>query len=210
MTHIDLNSRLKRGMAQKMFLLNAYKKKTDWTFIVKGTTNDYELHINPELFNCNCPDYSQRGRICKHLYFVIGRIAQHTELLTKLETEIETGSRESKLTPDELTLLSNKLVERLTQRLLDYGKETESIPIPNNVIDDDCPICYEPLNTGTLTQCGEGTGQSICKNYFHNECITEWLSAHHSCPMCRSVWNNTVDDKFDPFDKLDKIELLFS
>ena len=97
----QLNTRSKRAMAQKMFLLNAFKCKDEWKFIVKGTTNDYELLIDDKLISCSCPDFSQRGKICKHLYFIIGKIAQNTNLLTKLETEIEQGSRESKLTREE-------------------------------------------------------------------------------------------------------------
>lgn len=204
----QLNTRSKRAMAQKMFLLNAFKRKDEWRFIVKGTTDDYELYIDDKLISCTCPDFSQRGKICKHLYFIIGKIAQNVELLNKLETEIEKGSRESKLTREEYDTLSNNLVQRLTQRLSEYGKEPETGPqIPNNVLEDDCSICYDPLSQGKLLQCCDGKEGYTCKNYFHTDCINDWLKRTSSCPMCRRTWNTTTTEKFDPFDKLDVINL---
>lgn len=203
------NTRKKRAMGQKMFLLNVLRNKDEWKFIVKGTTNDYDLLIDKSLISCSCPDFSQRGRICKHIYFIIGKIAQNGDLLSKLENEIENGSRESKLSDEEFNTLSNNLVQRLTQRLMDYGsKEEETDTIPNNVKEDDCPICYEPLNVGKLIQCCDGMEGHTCRNYFHNECINEWVVKAHSCPMCRRQWSlGTTNEKFDPFDKLDKIDI---
>jgi hypothetical protein len=49
--------------------------------------------------------------------------------------------------------------------------------------DDDCPICFESLNTGQIC-----TNQ--CGHKFHCECIQEWMDMPgpaKTCPLCRSV-----------------------
>ena len=202
-----------RGLKQKMFLLGANKKdsqENNWNFKVKGTTNDYNIDINSTEINCSCPDFQTRGRICKHLYFIIGRIAQCEDMLVTLESDIEKGDRGSFLNETELNLLSCQLMIRLIQRLskLDTQKRSDN---PQVNMDEDCTICYEELKIGELVECRHGNEPS-CHNYFHKDCIQNWLEQGSGCPLCRRIWvsfdnNNDNNIEYDPLDKLNNNEI---
>lgn len=193
------NSRLKRGMKQKMYLLSAKyeQNNNNWNFQVKGTTNDYNLRINKEEMSCTCPDFTGRGRICKHLYFIVGRIGQNEDLIYQLEEDIEKGNRGSILSEDELKILSDNLSERLIQRITQINKKPNNEIV--NTLNDDCSICFESLKNCSISQC-----VLVCKNYFHEECIDTWLNINTTCPLCRGKWTLKLENntEYDPLDKL--------
>jgi len=44
---------------------------------------------------------------------------------------------------------------------------------------EDCPICYETLNTNTPLKCG---------HWAHNKCVKKWSLIYHKhilCPICK-------------------------
>ena len=47
-------------------------------------------------------------------------------------------------------------------------------------MDDECPICMEPL-TGTLATLG------CCHKVLHIECLIKCMKQKLSCPMCRTA-----------------------
>ena len=47
-------------------------------------------------------------------------------------------------------------------------------------VDDDCPICYNPLKLHTIVK-------TNCGHAFHKECIDRWLERVEQCPLCRTV-----------------------
>ena len=50
---------------------------------------------------------------------------------------------------------------------------------------EDCPICYEAVNTST------GYCTLSCKHSFHISCLTKWSNETPSCPMCRHSLGTT-------------------
>eukprot|EP00980_Cylindrotheca_fusiformis_P017462 scaffold5452_cov71-Cylindrotheca_fusiformis.AAC.1 len=46
----------------------------------------------------------------------------------------------------------------------------------------ECPICLEPYRPGD-TICVSKSPH--CEHIFHRECISEWISEHNLCPLCR-------------------------
>jgi len=50
---------------------------------------------------------------------------------------------------------------------------------------DDCPICYEPVNTST------GHCTLACKHSYHIACLTRWSNQEPTCPLCRRELNET-------------------
>lgn len=44
--------------------------------------------------------------------------------------------------------------------------------------DISCPICLESVDSNSTTL--------SCSHTFHDECISKWLSQHHTCPICRT------------------------
>ena len=47
----------------------------------------------------------------------------------------------------------------------------------NQSLNEDCPICLEPLNMNVI--------KTNCNHYFHKECIIQSLLIKKDCPMCR-------------------------
>lgn len=51
----------------------------------------------------------------------------------------------------------------------------------NNVIDNECIICYEKMEYGII--------RTPCNHYFHTECLNKWLESNKrdnkNCPICR-------------------------
>ena len=202
-------TRKQRGLKQRMFLLEVDNLDTNkWSFLVKGTTNNYHLSINSEEINCSCPDFSQRGRICKHLYFIIGRIGQCEDIINTLETDIEKGQRGSVLTEAELNTVHNSLVSRLSQRIFakinnknDNNDETRKLEV-----DGDCSICYESLSEGDIMKCRDGNAPH-CNGYFHTICINDWLKHNPSCPHCRRGWAKMAEPDHDPLDQMTTVKI---
>lgn len=44
---------------------------------------------------------------------------------------------------------------------------------------DNCPICFKPLASRTYVR------RLPCGHNLHGECVSAWLSKHHTCPVCR-------------------------
>lgn len=217
------SNRLERGLNQRMFLLEVSRimdipedevisDNFIWKFRVQGTTSTYLLNISSSNFSCSCPDFHERGRICKHMYFIIGRIGQCNNLLETLETQIENGNRGSRLTDEELSILTYALTNRLQERLgLIKEKKKETPEETKVIIDDDCTICYETLGEDAV-ECRDGEGNH-CAYYFHRECIDSWLKTSKSCPLCRRSWNKNTgndinDPNFDPMEYLNNKKIL--
>jgi hypothetical protein len=164
------SSRMKRALGQPMFLLSAEYSHTDeWNFVVQGYSGtDYNVILTPSKMECSCPDFQQRNKLCKHLYFIIGRVGKERGLLEKLNetTNIFTIKPE----------FTNILTKRLTKS--DCDNKTEDT---KNC--EDCSVCFEPmLNRQLVSNC------CTCKNKFHKSCINRWLRAKNNCPLCRSHW----------------------
>jgi hypothetical protein len=64
------------------------------------------------------------------------------------------------------------------------------VPLPTGgtmrrEIDDVCAICLERFLQAqrvVFLPCSPAL-----LHYFHDECIAQWLTAHHSCPLCRTI-----------------------
>ena len=49
-----------------------------------------------------------------------------------------------------------------------------------------CTICMETLDS--CTPATEHDGRRVrCGHGYHENCITQWLSLHNSCPLCRAI-----------------------
>ena len=66
---------------------------------------------------------------------------------------------------------------------IEIGNENDLEIQQNAVIDQNCPVCLEPLQTGESVSWSKYLPN--CKHTFHTECINTWLERHSDCPCCR-------------------------
>lgn len=180
-----MGDRLTRGLTQRMFLLSIQQTGQDWQFGVEGYSGtNYKVTISQSLVNCSCPDFYIRHKLCKHIFFIIGRIANQIGL-----TEQLVKSKSLSLTPDQYQKLRDGVKQKLSQRMEGGNAKPSSTDESTKIndTDDNCPICFEPLKGETMVQC-----VTTCKNYFHKVCMNIWLKKNQSCPLCRSNWSPKV------------------
>ena len=81
----DIKNRIYRAMNQKIFLLKANFKDDNWTFYVQGTSfNVYEIFFSKTKVKCSCPDCHTRNYTCKHIIFIIGKVAKNENVLESI------------------------------------------------------------------------------------------------------------------------------
>lgn len=202
------NMRKNRGETQRLYLLDCKYENPVWSFSVKGLTNIYNLIIDPNFISCSCKDFINRMRICKHLYFIISRIAKNNKIANNLEIiDIQTNNSYPSIRKEDIKILTINLISRLKTRFNKIENDNineEKIDTKHKIDDVDCPICYENINSSNekIIQC-----KKQCKHYFHQECLLLWINTNPSCPLCRIKitkseinhnFNNKTSDLDDP------------
>lgn len=187
--------RLNRGLTQRLYLLNAELiDKNNWKFNVEGSTGtEYTLFLSEEIISCSCPDFTRRKKLCKHLYFILSRVLQQTDLIQKINGYTNTNIfsiNENLSTVIESTLFKNNENTEHTEHEEHENKNSE---IPEN---DICSICFDEFGKEECLKC------CICRNYFHKQCIKRWNKNKNTCPLCRSTVNTwSSDDISNPLEK---------
>lgn len=166
-------SRMDRALSQPMYVISAeYKPINRWYFIVQGfSETNYNVTLTPTEMKCTCPDFKQRTKLCKHLYFVIARVANDIESLKMINEDTNIYSINPRFT---------KILEiRLKTHIKDEDEDNTDSKIDDH---DDCVICFETLGLNKNTKsCHQ------CKNSFHKKCLERWLTNKNTCPLCRAT-----------------------
>ena len=166
--------RLKKSLSERIYLLSATEKtEKQFLFRVRGSSNNiYEQVLSTTEFSCSCPDQMKRKGFCKHLLFLIARVAIQMEIATDLQKN--SANWNDKLFDVCAMSWRNR-----------FEKKSSPAPAPTATPEGDCSVCFEEMKEGEeLTSC-----VMTCKNYFHKECIRLWLeSSHTTCPLCRATW----------------------
>lgn len=167
---MDKTDRINRAKQQKLFLISANcENEKYWKFEVEGTqSKNYKIIIHDKKLSCTCPDNKIRRKHCKHIFFIVIKIA---------------GLEDPKdISYPEFT---DKLKIVLSKRL---GIVEEN---SNTQTDENCCICFESMFEHKVEKC------STCKNYFHDDCIEKWLNTTKNCPLCRSLWSKLAINKLN-------------
>ncbi len=185
--------RYKKSLSERIYLLTAFQfRKEHWIFNVRGQSyNVYKQEIFPNHYNCSCPDYAIRKSFCKHLLFLISRVANIPDMAKNLCINL------IKWNSNNFDMCAANWLNRLSGRLDNNHNNENSSDTINNAINDDCSICFEEMKTGEIfSQC-----ITTCKKYFHEGCLKLWLnSGHNNCPLCRATWvekNQRNDDIYE-------------
>lgn len=186
--------RLNRALKNRLYLISANQENSqEWNFSVEGTTgNIYNVNFNKEKLSCTCPDYRLRNNICKHIYFIIGRVLKDLSLMDELGNSPDISI--FSVAKDLSERLNNVLYDRLNKQKV----EPNNLTIPE---EECCPICYEDYeeneSADSLSRC------NVCKKFIHTECLNVWLKRGGNCPLCRSLWirEESSDDPMKKFKK---------
>jgi len=148
--------RIRKSMYQCFFLLKSIFTNDDKECEIRltgSTLNVYKITIKDCIFNCDCPDfiYSDRNNMyCKHICFVIcyiGKIRDEQLFIKRALTEENKKQIFSRLT--SINVIDNNddniICKTLTDKYNSINDNESSVIDPRN-IDDDCAICFLPLN----------------------------------------------------------------
>lgn len=184
--------KLERALCQRIYLLSAnnesHESQKIWNFSLKGESkNIYKQKLTSSSFSCSCPDHILKKGFCKHLLFLIARVASLKEIASIV------CEYKHKWDSEFFEMCSQQWIKRLSN----LGKKPDTLPDANSTntnneaIGNDCSVCFEEITKNdNLIQC-----VSTCKNYFHNDCIQMWLNTgHNTCPLCRATWNKKKDN----------------
>lgn len=162
----DFTTRVTRALSQRIYLMN--KHQLDGVFVLEimgNSKSSYRVTIGDEI-HCSCPDHNVRGKLCKHLLFVLIR-------LFKFPIEYIANYQSTFITYPE-TLAKAKACFEAPHLQMQSEKKIEG----------DCPICLEELDTGeALLSCSQ------CKNHVHQLCFLKWINGKEpTCVLCRVTW----------------------
>jgi hypothetical protein len=177
--------KLKKSLSEKIYLLSAKQvNKSEWNFSLRGQSlNIYSQILRPDFYSCSCPDHSTRNNFCKHLLFLVSRVAIQMELAASISMD------KNKWNADAFNACVPSWINRLKCHIAKKGTVK---PINEKAVGSDCSICFETItDKDVLSQCIK-----TCKNYFHQDCIKRWLETDHdTCPLCRSEWVEPTSTK---------------
>ena len=169
-----------RGLTQKIYLLGADFKKGKWTLEVKGTTNNiYKIILSKKKVSCSCPDFARRKELCKHFFYVTGKILSNLEITDEIETVNSIKYN--------IDFISESLKHILLQKDDKKTKKTENCKSDYDK-NDYCCICFDELGKDVCF-C------TFCKKPIHNNCMKIWLRKKNNCPLCRSLWKKDKDSE---------------
>ena len=127
--------RLKKSLSEKIYLLSATQVSAlEWSFKVRGQSNNvYDQMLSTTTFSCSCPDHKSRATFCKHLLFLVARVAMQMELAGKLQ------HNKANWKDTAFAACVASWINRLKNRMSSDGDKGK----PVEKVDGDCSICFE-------------------------------------------------------------------
>lgn len=173
--------RLERGITQTMPLIKEEVKESELLYKVRGTQKKiYDIILDNE-WSCTCPDFLNRGELCKHIYFILKRVLHYgTE---ELKEGIE----------DHQVFKQASDVAKKHQRLAaEYRKSGKDKKVQMKPISEcDCCICCEEFETESeIIYC-----KSVCGKPLHKACYQIWSEVSETCPNCRTPMDSSETDE---------------
>ncbi len=174
--------RLRKSLSEKISLLSAYQRDASWEFKVRGqSTSVYQQELSATTFTCSCPDHQGKKTFCKHLLFLVARVALQFERAASISEQTASWNEEA------YAACVPSWVSRLAHLISpDEPVETSS---PSDKPEGDCPICFEELIDAKAIN-GTIRCETTCLKWFHRECIKRWVQDSPTCPMCRAEWTD--------------------
>ena len=84
-----MSTRKERGLIERIYLLDAKYDDNKWELSVKGSSKSiYNIVLSSEYVKCKCMDFTIRKKVCKHLYFILGRILKNNQITNSINSSI--------------------------------------------------------------------------------------------------------------------------
>lgn len=193
-----MSTRIERCFTDNLYLvesippnLNEEKKRV---YLIMGSTGNVYSVVITNKPTCTCPDFRQRKKRCKHIYFVLIRIMKVENPIIKTFTN------------DNLDEMFNNIPLITNNLIVDKSKRDKFHEITNNIKsnntkeinsktdskvkqrlndNDICPICLDNLNNGKeLDYCKYSCGLTL-----HKKCFQMWEKRNKGiCVFCRANW----------------------
>ncbi len=169
-----MEGRISRALTQKMYLIQCTEKKNGFACGVEGSTGTTYLVELKKVGGCccDCPDFEKRREMCKHIFFILVRVAKTPV------SEVQT---------DPVTfVLSDDLVTRIKNATDPSHAVTESFEAR---LTNECGVCYEDFMEidKNLRKC------TTCLKALHDSCMELWIRSCATrghvctCPYCRGL-----------------------
>lgn len=165
-------ARVIRAQTQRMYLMEYRAVKNGFAFKVEGSTSKhYCVQLKKNGCKCSCPDFTQREEMCKHIFFILVRVAK-TPLA---ELTSSTGD----------FILTNEITVRIKNAVCPTNTTDES----ETRITNDCGVCYEDFTEKDkdMVKC------TTCSKALHDSCMSLWVKSctarglTNTCPYCRAL-----------------------
>lgn len=178
-----------RGTTQNLFLVETIlsQKEYEREYVIMGFTGNVYNVLITNSPTCTCPDFTTRGRRCKHIYFVLIKIMK---VDSDNEDQEEYDSDELLEMFSNIPNITNNLVvddhKKQTYKKLVKNNKTKKVEVDQRETDDLCPICLDDLENGEdLDYCKYSCGKPV-----HKVCYGMWIKtkATNNCIYCRASW----------------------
>ena len=183
------NPRKERGRGKNIFLIQTYEydqKIKERKYDIMGTTkNVYTVTVN-NTPSCTCPDYKQRNKRCKHIFFVLTQIM-------KVGEEREDSNSYSDNELDDMFSKIPEITENLKvnaqclEKYLCTQNQNGEVNMKNINDDDVCPVCLGDMldQNDEITYCRYSCGSCI-----HTNCFAMFNSQKNiiKCLYCQKDW----------------------
>ena len=169
-------ARLARALNERMMLVSWTETETDKvSYEVQGASgNTYTVVLSKTAAECSCRDWTIRGVICKHVFYVVFRFLRARVPATTLPGSLSTISLVPQTTVPR-TCESDKL-RRVWEPHRGAWAEPRWEP------GDECAICFEAMDPESeyVYWCRFQCGKCV-----HRRCAT---GLRGTCPHCRAPW----------------------
>lgn len=172
------DERVNRGKTQKIYLINRNVDDNNAMFDVMGTTgNIYSVKLTGSP-TCTCPDFCQRKKRCKHIFFMLAKLFDVPD------------PHKEKFTEKEIVDYIKKYKTNIAKFTVKFDLKALCLDVGANSIDDNCVICMdEILNGEDYVYCKKSCGRCV-----HHDCFDKVIRAKFSskCPYCMQKFECSV------------------
>jgi hypothetical protein len=193
----DVLERIYRALSQRLYLIDQEDVSSSGgglgrKFAVLGSTgNVYDVKIGQQP-TCTCPDCA-RGKLCKHIIFILVKVLhvprdselvyQNALLQSELKQIFDNAPRAGADVVAKVEVVS--AYKRTVGEEEQVEEKVEVVVVNEKVPEGDCPICFESITTSEVLDSCAG-----CRNYFHKDCLKNWLAVKQTCCYCRALWRS--------------------